>query len=218
MDILDISNMNGGSTFAGKPSLGKEDFLNLLLKQLSYQDPLNPLDSTEFTAQLAQFSSLEELNNINDTLEEVLAFQHSMQNAAVTNLIGKTVQVPGNTTYLEDAAYIHYGLLEEAASVEISIFNGVGKLIRSENLGPHTAGNNSYLWDGKDSFGNKMPEGTYIFEIEALDSSGNQIETVTSSSGDVTGVVYKNGDTYLVLNGRSNVHLNDIQTIEERRN
>ncbi len=149
MNIPNIGNINNITDPVTRKTLGKEDFLNLLLKQLSYQDPLNPMDSAEFTVQLTQFSSLEELNNINDTLNEVLLFQQSMQNTTISNLIGKTVKVSGNTTYLNDTADISYELLDEASSVKISIFNESGKLVRSEDIGPQTAGDNSYLWDGK---------------------------------------------------------------------
>ncbi len=196
-------------------TLGKYDFLKLLVKQLAHQDPLNPMDSTEFTSQLAQFSSLEQLNNVNSTLSEILAFQHSLQNAMVTNLIGKVVRISGNTIYLSDKADISYALSNDAASVKVSIFDKSGSLVRSEEIGPQAAGNNSYVWDGKDTFGNQMSEGSYTFEIEAQDSSGNPVQALTNTSGTVTGVAFEDGITYLVLDKYMMVNLSEILSVEE---
>ncbi|NOZ68085.1 MAG: hypothetical protein GXP46_02255 [Deferribacteres bacterium] len=217
---MNISGVNTIDVNARKPplakkTLGKEDFMNLLLNQLSHQDPLNPMDSREFTVQLTQFSSLEELNNINDTLSDVLAFQHSMQNATVTNLIGKQVRVSGSNVYLDDQADIIYQLADDASSVKILIHDPTGRIIRTENIGPHKAGDGSFLWDGRDELGNRMSEGNYTFEIEALDSSGNPVEVETMSSGNVTGIVFRDGVTYLVLDKARNVRLSDIQAVEE---
>ncbi len=208
--------VNARNTPTGKKTLGKEDFMNLLLNQLSHQDPLNPMDSREFTVQLTQFSSLEELNNINDTLSDVLAFQHSMQNAAVTNLIGKQVKVSGSNVYLDGLADISYQLSRDAASVKILIHDPSGRIIRTENIGPQKAGDGNFLWDGRDDTGNRMSEGSYTFEVEALDSSGNPVEVSTMSSGNVTGIVFRDGVTYLVLDKARNVRLSDIQAVGQK--
>jgi len=218
MDVTGISSTsNSSSTPAatGNKTLGKQEFLTLLLKQLSYQDPLNPLDNTEFTAQLTQFSTLEELTNINSTLNDVLDFQHSMQNASVANLIGKSVEVPGNSTYLEDTADMRYTLAGNARSVSISIYDKSGTLVRTEELGSKAAGKYDYEWDGKDNFGNTKAEGAYSFEVTALDSAGNVVETTTDSLGKVTGVLFEDDMTYLVLNGYQNVYLSDIKSINQ---
>ncbi|MBI5635212.1 MAG: flagellar hook assembly protein FlgD [Nitrospirae bacterium] len=82
---------------AGK-TLGKEEFLRLFTNQLKYQDPLKPMDSTEFTAQLAQFSSLEQLFNISNGLEQMLSFQGSMNNGMTVGFIGRTVVAQDGVT------------------------------------------------------------------------------------------------------------------------
>jgi len=214
MDISTIGSVSSVSSDAvAGGSLGKEDFLMLLLEQLSHQDPLNPLDSTEFTAQLSQFSSLEELTNINSTLNDVLAFQQSMQNASVADLVGKTVKVDGNSAYLRETAEIHYELLHDAASVEISVYDNSGRLVHLEKVGTEAAGEQRYLWDGKDNSGNQLPEGSYTFQVEALDISGEPVNTATSASGTVTEVLFEDGLTFIVLNGNTKVNLNDIRSI-----
>ncbi len=215
MDISAVSNvLNTGGGSIDEKTLGKDDFLKLFILQLSNQDPLNPMNSTEVTSQLAQFTSLEELNNVNSTLSEILAFQHSLQNTMVTNLIGKIVTTPGNTTFLTDKADISYTLSDDAASVKVSIFDETGSLVFSEDTGLQKSGDNIYVWDGQDTFGNQMSEGSYTFEIEARDSSGNPVQALTSSSGTVTGVTFKDGVTYLVLDGEKLVHLSEILSVE----
>jgi len=81
-------------------TLGKDDFLTLFTYQLKYQDPLSPLDSTEFTSQLAQFTSLEQLYNINENFEQLLSFQTSINNGIATSLLGKEVKLEDGTSGL----------------------------------------------------------------------------------------------------------------------
>src|SRR5210317_754089 len=90
---------SGGTLLAGGKSnvMGKDDFLNLLITQLQNQDPLKPTDSTEFTAQLAQFSSLEQLGNVNENLKQLQDFQASINNSQAVSLIGKEITATGNS-------------------------------------------------------------------------------------------------------------------------
>ncbi|RJQ55774.1 MAG: hypothetical protein C4526_03230 [Nitrospiraceae bacterium] len=216
MEISGVTNSASASQIqsVNGQTLGKEEFMQLLLKQLSYQDPLSPMDSMQFTAQLTEFSSLETLNNIGSTLDEVLAFQQSMQNSSIANLIGRTVKVSGDTAYLNGTADIGYNLSGDASSVSISIYDGSGRIIATKEAGPRTQGDNIFVWDGKDSSGNQMPEGVYTFDIQAKDSKDNSVAALTSSSGTVTGIVFKDGSTYLTLNGGRNVYLSEIETIQ----
>ncbi|MBI4848405.1 MAG: flagellar biosynthesis protein FlgD [Nitrospirae bacterium] len=214
MEVSAVNSVQSAIQTVGGKTLGKQDFLNLLIKQLGYQDPLNPMDSTQFTSQLTQFSSLEQLSNINTTLNDVLSFQHSMQNASVANLIGRTVKVPGDGTYLGSTADIGYELSGDAATVEISVYDGSGNLVVAKKLGAQSKGENKFVWDGKDTQGNQMPEGNYTFEIQAKDVSGNDVSTAANSTGKVTGVVFEDGVTYLVLDSGRNINLSEIEAIQ----
>jgi flagellar basal-body rod modification protein FlgD len=214
MDLSTIGSIsNGGTDSIGANTLGKEDFLKLLLEQLSHQDPLNPLDSTEFTAQLSQFSSLEQLTNINSTLHDVLAFQQSMQNTSVANLIGKTVKVDGNSVYLSDKAEMNFELSDEASTGEISVYDAAGQLVWSKDLGPQMSGAQRYLWDGKDNSGNQLPEGSYTFEVKAQDISGNPVHALTSAVGTVSEVLFEDNLTFIILNDGTKVNLSDIKSV-----
>ena len=129
MDIPGVNSYDGPATKTfGKQTLDQTDFMNLLMKELQYQDPTNPMDSKEFTVQLTQFSSLEALENMNSTMKDVLAYQQSMQNATVTNLIGKSVKVAGNGAYLNGTAEMDFNLEDDAVSLKIIIKNEAGKV------------------------------------------------------------------------------------------
>jgi flagellar basal-body rod modification protein FlgD len=198
-------------------ALGKDDFLTLLLTQLQYQDPLSPQDSAEFTAQLTQFSTLEELTNVNTTLSDILGAQQSMENASATNLIGKEVRVPGDTAYLTDTAELGFRLMDGAASAKISVYNASGTLVRTEDIGSSAAGINLYTWDGKDNNGDQLPAGSYTFKVEAQDAAGDPVETTTATSGTVTDLLYEDNTTYLRLEGGIITTLDQILSVSERR-
>ncbi len=194
----------------------KEDFLKLFTTQLRFQDPLNPLNSTEFTAQLAQFSSLEQLININDNLSSILTYQDSLNNALATNLIGRSVIVNGDKVQLNgDPVNINFVLSEEAANVRLDIYNDSGDLVRSIDLGPQQAGNNTFTWDGRDNYGNTLPDGTYTVEFAATDAEGTSISVSTEIGARVLGITFDEGITYLLLDNGMKVSLSDIKTINE---
>ena len=210
--VSNIDSRQSTQTY-GKQTLDQTDFMNILLTELRYQDPSEPMDSKEFAVQLTQFSSLESLSNINSTLDDLLAYQQSMQNATVTNMIGKTVTVVGNSSYLNGTADMSYNLADDAASVKIIIKDEAGKVLRSDDLNAQNAGSQSYSWDGKDDLGNDMPLGNYTFEIDALDSLDNPVGVTTKSLGKVTNIAFEGGVTYLVLDGNKRVFLSDIESI-----
>ncbi len=110
-------------------TLGKDDFLRLLATQLQYQDPLNPMDGTEFTAQLSQFSQLEQLYNINSNIQDLLAYEGSINNGIVTGFIGKTVElVEGTTARVIGISFDNnttYLLLDNEEKVLISDIKGI---------------------------------------------------------------------------------------------
>lgn len=195
-------------------SLGKDDFLKLFIMQLRFQNPLNPMDSTEFTAELAQFSALEQLNNMNTKLQDLLLFQNSIQNTLANNLIGRTVKISGNELYLRDNAEIGYVLQEDAANVMVSIYNSNGELVRQVDLGKQTSGDRSYVWDGTDGNGYHLPEGYYRVKVQAFNNSGNPISVSTDTYRKVTGITFDNNITYLILDDSLKVQLSDIKEIK----
>jgi len=192
-------------------TLDKDDFLSLLITQLQHQDPLNPTDSVEFTAQLAQFSSLEQLGNVNANLIQLQNFQASINNSQAVSLIGKEITADGNFLQLTDGqpAGCNFKLAKDAAIVVVSIYDDAGGFVQtfeSRNLsaGPHTL-----FWDGTDKSGNRVGAGDYTFEILAADAGGGDIEAGTFFSGTVNKVTFENNKTY-VISGNQKIALGDV--------
>lgn len=203
MNIVGLEQVGSMATQTSESSqsvMGKEDFLNLLVTQLQNQDPLNPSDSSEFTAQLATFSSLEELQNINTTLEGVSVSQTILTNSQAVDYIGKRIQAIGDQIQLADgqADSIEFNISEDAAGVYVKIYDQYGEFVQDIELGSTEAGLQSVEWDGLDHLGQQAPDGSYSFEVTAMDDQGNTTYVTTFTSGTVSGVYYKNGLAYLV--------------------
>ncbi|HIE04051.1 MAG TPA: flagellar hook assembly protein FlgD [Candidatus Latescibacteria bacterium] len=147
-----------------KVELGKEDFLRLLAVQLRFQDPLEPIGSTEFAAQLAQFSALEQMKNLNDRVRELTELYRSNQTWTALPLIGRSVKVEGDEVPLyEGRALIGY-TLNSPADVRVRIWDG-DKVIRSVDLGLQEEGEHLWEWDGEDDRGRRVPDGSYRYEV-----------------------------------------------------
>lgn len=181
-------------------TLGKEDFLTLLVTQLQNQDPLNPADSTEFVSQLAQFSALEQMTNVNKNLEVIQLFEQSINNAQAMQFIGKTVKANGSLFEVEyeERHDIKFQIAENAAAVHIKIYDSLGEVVAEIEPGPMEPGEHTVTWDGIDENGEPVSEGTYSFTVQAENSDGEVMETAAYIEEKVTGVSYHSGNTYLL--------------------
>jgi flagellar basal-body rod modification protein FlgD len=174
--INPVSSTLAGATTTAQPAmgLGKDDFLKLLVTQLRYQDPLEPLDQNQFLAQTAQFSSLEELQSIGRSIE---ALKTTTANASLTQgagLLGKTAKVATGTVGFDGVAEAPLALtLDGAAShVKVEILDGQGKVLRTLTTGAAPAGQIAVTWDGKDDAGSGLLSGTYGYRVSATGSGG----------------------------------------------
>jgi flagellar basal-body rod modification protein FlgD len=197
-------------------ALGKDDFLQLLVTQLQNQDPLNPMDSTDFTAQLAQFSSLEQLTNVNTHMDEMISAQSEMANHQAVSYIGKNISAYGNSIAMTEGASdeVKFQLGNDASKVFIQIYDANGKLVRNIEQGAMTAGTQSYAWDGLNENGAQVMDGTYNFEVYAFDAQESQIDTVWFIEAPITGITYSKGETYL-NSGNRIIKMDDIFKISE---
>lgn len=195
------SNSSGSSP--QRKILGKDDFLQLLVAQLKAQDPLSPLDGQEFAAQLAQFSSLEQLTNVNANLLKLQEFNLALANSSALNLIGKRIDVPGNTLQFdgEIGQTLSYSLAGSAAAVSIEIFDSSEALVRTLPLGEQSAGSQQAFWDGTNESGDPVVAGEYTFKVTAVDSESNLIQVETFSTGLVTDVLFDGEESIAVVNG-----------------
>ncbi len=180
-------------------SLGKDDFLKLLVTQLKNQDPLNPASSTEFVAQLAQFSSLEQLSNVNENLKIVQSYNQSINNLQAVNFMGKTVKSIGSMFSLgpNGSSNMDYQLSENANAVFINIYDSTGKHVREIRMNQMAAGDHKFEWDGLDENGKPADLGVYSFTVKAKNQYGEIMNTAAYVEHTVTGVSYHNGNTYL---------------------
>ena len=181
-------------------ALGRDQFLTLLVAQLKHQDPLNPLDSTDFTAQLAQFSSLEQQFAMNENLEAIQASLSAQESGNVLDYIGKTVKTSGNAIFSKDGhpdsgAYT----LEDRADVTIHIYDSQGFEVRKIYAGWQDAGEHSIGWDGRNDAGDPVGDGVHTFEIEATDEEGFMVSYDAYLTGEATGVIYEGGMAYLMI-------------------
>lgn len=185
--------------------LGQDDFLNLLIAQLQAQDPLNPLESAEFTAQLAQFNSLEKLIDVNTHLEELKAAQLFSGNAQFVDYIGKTVKASGNTIEMADAGSreLQFELGSDAKAVFINVFDAAGLHVRTIEAGGAAAGEHSVEWNGKDDKGSRVPDGTYGFEVAAVDAAGSAMAATPFTLNRITGVTFQNESAYLLAENKA---------------
>ena len=196
--------------------LGKDDFLTMLITQLQNQDPLNPTDSVEYTAQLAQFSSLEQLSNVNQNLEYLQLFQASINNAQAVSFIGKEITALGDEIQVTDgvAEACEFKLSADAGGVTINIYNEAGNLVKTIEEGSMDGGRQTVQWDATDQNGNQLADGDYTFEVMAVDADEQAVEAITYSTGIVSGVTFIDGTTYFMVENQK-IPIADIIEVNE---
>lgn len=213
-----VSSLGGqvaGNSSVSNQVMGKDDFLHLLVAQLEAQDPLNPMDSTNFTAQLAQFSSLEQLQNIGASLTAIGSSQSVLTNSQAVGLIGKTVTAVGNTFQVNNgnSQDLQFNLESDAHGLFAKIYDSGGNYVTQLEMGNTTAGEQRLSWNGRDYMGEQVPDGDYQFDITAIDEHGNSLEVTQFASGVVTGVNYKDGQAFLQCGNREIAMGNVVQVI-----
>lgn len=202
----------------GKSELGKDDFLKLMISQLKYQDPLNPMDGTQYSAQLAQFSSLEQLSNINTSLNSSINANYllaqSVNNTMAVSLIGKEIKLSGGSIGYngENSIDLGYKLPADARNATINIYDSQGKLVKSIDEKNISSGEHKLSWDFTDNNGSKLPLGNYKFEVKAQDYNGDDITSEIYKMGLIGSVKYTEQGTKLMV-GNSEYSLSDVSEI-----
>ncbi len=207
-----IGNGSGSLQSLKSASLGKDDFFQMLIAQLQNQDPLNPLDGTDFTAQLAQFSSLEQLFSINEHLELMGLYQSSLNSAQALNLIGKEITASGDSVIADGSSTdITYTLAQDAGKVTVKIYNEEGLLVDTLEPGAEgqKTGDNTITWDCSG-----VESGTYTFDVSAVSVNGDAIRADTVMTGTVTGVTFMDGTPFLSIGGQT-VSFGSILSVKE---
>jgi len=197
-------------------SMGKDDFLKLLVTQMQNQDPLNPMDNTQFVAQLAQFTSLEELHNISSGMENLAVAQYSQSSSQAVNLIGKDILAGGNWIDHQEGSsdMVEFDLAANASTITIQIEDENGTIVRTVELGGHEEGRVEWTWDGLDDDGNPMASGEYTYSVNAKDIDGEEVATQLYVQGRVKSVNFTGGIPMVVI-GEREISLGDIVEVQE---
>jgi flagellar basal-body rod modification protein FlgD len=199
----------------GRKGLDMNAFLTMFTTQLKHQDPTNPLESYELAAQLAQFSSVERLTNINSNLKEMQSYLASLNNSLMIGMIGREVVGLSDTLQL-NSGQVSKGSykLEVPAQVTVRIFDEKDGLVRALNSGTQNPGTYDVKWDGRNEGGQQMPDGAYHFKIEAVDSTGRVLDISPTVSGTVYSLKMEGGVPYLVLGGANGAKLSINEVME----
>jgi len=201
-------------------NLGKDDFLELLITKLQHQDPLSPMDDEDFIAQLAQFSSLEQMANISEGIATANQWDYlqmqSVNNMMASGLVGKEIKAEYDGVYLDanNQPVISFTTSEYAEDIEFVIRdsqNNIVATLTEENVQPGTG---TITWDGEDTLGNRVEEGYYTIEAKATDGDGETFTPHLSLVGIVSSIVYRDGAAYLSVNG-TEIPLGDVTAIGE---
>ncbi len=192
-------------------SMGRDEFLTLLVAQLKNQDPLNPMDSMEFTTQLAQFSSLEQLYNVNAGVEKLSAYQQGMYNAQAVGLIGKQVVAEGGNSFVltGNSAEISYELLADAQDISVGIFDEAGQQVAELSPGPQNQGVQTLVWDAGDAV-----SGVYSFQVFAKDGEDCPVDVQGILTGPVTGIEFSGDTIWLTVNGEQ-ISMESVHAIRQ---
>ncbi len=187
----------------------KESFLKLLVAQISNQDPLAPQDSEQYMQQLTQFSTLEQLMNLNDGVQNLAIGQLSNNSQEALRFVGREVVARGDQVELgEDGATARFTPAEDAASVTITYYDADGAVAFEKTM-PAQPGGMSYTWDGMGDDGVRRKPGRYTVAVQAKDADGNPEPVDAMVRGKVTGVRFDQGFPELLV-GNQRLRLSDV--------
>lgn len=212
-----VSQLSAATTTSttGSSDLGEESFMQLLVTQLQNQDPLNPQSNEEFVAQLATFSSLEQLVSLNSGVNALYMASASMNNATMTQLLGNEV-VAWSDEFNYDgsgAVELNFEADSAASSATLTISNADGDVVWSGEMGALESGEGSWTWDGTDADGNAVEAGLYSFDIDASTESGDEVAVSGQIHGTVDGMSYEDGNPVPSV-GEVSFTLGDILRVE----
>ena len=220
-----LNSLAGNKKFSGESSLkvvdgakhstlGKDGFLRLLMNQLSHQDPFKPVDQNKMAADLAQFSQLEQMSNMNKTLEKTLEDNLVKKKFFAASFLGKKVMTRGASVrqYGEgEVSYINFKTPKEVNKGLIRIYDQRKQVISQIELGAKSSGVHSIAWDGKQLDGMSAGKGIYTFQVRAWDRLNNEIPVETQAEGVVTGVDFDDhGEPVVTVEGKR-VYLRDVK-------
>lgn len=207
------SSTNSAAAAAAGTALNEQDFLQLMTAQVKAQDPLNPITNNEFFSQIAQFSTVSGINQLNSAFSTLSSQLSSSQSLQAANLIGHDVMVPGNQAQLTSNGM--YGAVNVPASgdVTVQIKDSGGALVGTLDLGTQSAGNVPFSWNGKDSSGKALPAGTYTISAQVGSGSGAQAANTDVLAQVLSVSMNAGGALMLNLQGLGQIPFSQVQQI-----
>lgn len=203
VDAVNAGTTAGSASAAMKQTMGmnKDDFLTLFVTQLQNQDPLNPMDGTQFISQLAQLTQVEQAYNTNSNLEKLISMMNDSSALSSLSYIGREVIAAGSQVALTSGgeANLSCVLPKAAEQVVVEIYDSGGTTVRTLTQGQTAAGPATLVWDGRNDAGTALPSGTYSFAVKGIDSSGNTFTCETRTGGKVDGVSFSGSSPVLTV-------------------
>jgi flagellar basal-body rod modification protein FlgD len=189
-----------------------QSFLTLLTTQLQNQNPLDPLDTNQFTQQLVEFAGVQQQLNTNDSLATLVSLQQTAQSTQALGFVGKTAVVNGSTAALTKSTATWELSVPANSDVNVTIANSSGQTVFSGNYSVSAGNNQPFTWNGQGSAGTQLPDGNYTLTATAKDSSNNTVAVTTQVQGVVSSVDLTQSPPLLSING-STYTVNQIQSI-----
>ncbi|MEL0220516.1 MAG: flagellar hook assembly protein FlgD [Deltaproteobacteria bacterium] len=197
--------------------LGKQDFLNLLMTQMSHQDPMDPMNTDSMMQQMASLGTVEQLQNLNAKTDSLLNYQEQLMRSGSAGFLGKDVEVQANEIQLMNGASapISYELVGDADEVVLQIMNDVGDVVRQIPQEARSQGHHNVLWDGMDNEGDPLSDGTYSVNVVARTQEGAIVDTLLSKSGQVQDIRFEGGGAQIKVNNEW-ISTGDIQGLGDK--
>lgn len=210
---VNSNSANSAAAAAASTALNEQDFLQLMTAQIQAQDPLNPISNNEFFSQIAQFSTVSGINQLNSAFSTLSSQLSSSQSLQAANLIGQEVMVKGSQAQLTSSGM--FGAVDVPASgdVTVQIKDSSGALVGTLDLGTQSAGNVPFSWNGKDDSGNALPTGTYTITAQVGSGSSAQAATTEVMAQVLSVSVNASGALTLNLQGLGQVPFSQVQQI-----
>lgn len=202
-----------------KKSLDKDDFMKIMITEMKHQDPTKPMDAEKLSGQMAQLTSVEQLKNVNSSIDKLVEKNNASDRLAMSAMIGKTVTVDkGRFSHQKGfMSPVSYQLPEDAAKVKVSVLDEAGEEVFSREIDPQKKGAQSYNWDGLANNGIYSKSGNYAVRIDAENDKGVKIKVDPVSKETIVGVSFEGGDTnFIVGTGKNNqkVSMRNVIRIE----
>jgi flagellar basal-body rod modification protein FlgD len=196
-----------------RTELGQDAFLKLMTAQMKNQDPFKPMESGEFLGQIAQFSTVSGIQQMQQSLAGLSAALTSNQTLQAANLVGHGVMVEGDSAYLfAEGGMSASATLEASGAVAVDIVDASGQVVRRMDLGVRPAGDVNFTWDGLDESGARLPEGRYGVRATSL-TGGSTAALDTQVLGMVSSVTLGSAGLSLNLYGMDPVALSAVREI-----